>query len=139
MNTLEVVTRWFARPVLNRKRIAFALIVAGLTDALQVALGPFGLLVVDQGLDIIATLVISAAIGFHPLLLPTFVIEFIPGPDLLPTWTGCTAAVILLRNREAKQTPPVIDVPSEVTRMSQPGSEIRPAAGSDELNIPPKI
>ena len=43
----------------------------------------------------------SRLIGFHPLLLPTFVIEFVPVADLLPTWTGCAALVVALRRRRA--------------------------------------
>jgi hypothetical protein len=44
-------------------------------------------------------LALSRVIGFHPLLLPTFVLELIPVADLLPTWTGCVAVVIALRRR----------------------------------------
>jgi hypothetical protein len=125
MKSAESIFTWFASPVLTRKRIWFAFIVALLTDAMQVGLGPLGWVVVDQGLDIIAMLLISGAIGFHMLLLPTFLIEFIPGPDMLPTWTGCTAAVVMLR-KKARQpeplqprqpVPPPIDVASEVTRV----------------------
>jgi hypothetical protein len=41
--------------------------------------------------------VISRLIGFHPLLLPTFVLEFVPLTDMLPTWTGCVALVMVWR------------------------------------------
>jgi len=50
------------------------------------------------------------------LLLPTFVVEFLPLVDLLPTWTGCVAVVVALRKRQqAIATPPpasgpIIDV-----------------------------
>ena len=47
------------------------------------------------------------AIGFHPLLLPTFVVEFIPLVDMLPSWTACVALVVSLRKRQqAPPTPP---------------------------------
>jgi hypothetical protein len=46
---------------------------------------------------VIAGIAISGTIGFHPLLLPTFVLELLPVADLLPTWTGCVALVLLLR------------------------------------------
>ena len=72
-------------------------------DVLQLALGPFGWAFADEILDVVAMLVISRLIGFHPLLLPTFVIEFVPVADLLPTWTGCVALVVALR---PKQAPP---------------------------------
>ena len=96
----------------SRGRICFALAVALMTDVLQLGLGPFGWLLVDEGLDVVAMILISGSIGFHTLLLPTFVIELIPGPDLLPTWTGCTTAVIMLRKRN--QPKPPIDVTAEV-------------------------
>jgi hypothetical protein len=78
-------------------RVAYAIALA--TDALQIALGPFGWAFADEILDVIAGVAISRVIGFHPLLLPTFVLELIPVADLLPTWTGCVAVVIALRKR----------------------------------------
>jgi hypothetical protein len=57
--------------------------------------------------------VISRLIGFHPLLLPTFVLEFIPAADMLPTWTGCVALVTAIRQRQQPAPPAngeVIDV-----------------------------
>jgi hypothetical protein len=114
MKSAENVYRWFGHPRLTRKRIWFAVAVAVVTDAVQFGLGPFGWVFVDEGLDVLAMILISGTIGFHILLLPTFLIEFIPGPDMLPTWTGCTAAVVMLRKR-AQQAPPPIDVPAEVT------------------------
>jgi hypothetical protein len=39
-------------------------------------------------------------LGFHPLLLPTFALEFLPIVDVLPTWTGCVALVVALRKRQ---------------------------------------
>jgi hypothetical protein len=116
MKSAENVYRWLGHPRLTRSRIWFAFAVAVVTDAVQFGLGPFGWAFVDEGLDVVAMVLVSAAIGFHMLLLPTFVIEFIPGPDMLPTWTACTAAVVMLRKR-GQQAPPPIDVPAEVTRV----------------------
>ena len=48
--------------------------------------------VVDEGPGVppeqreAVALVVIPAIGFHPLLLPTFVLELIPMADMLPTW-----------------------------------------------------
>ena len=126
MSIGEKVSNWIGgRPVLTKQRIWFAFIVAVLTDVIQLVLGPFGWLFVDEGLDVVAMILISKAIGFHVLLLPTFVIEFIPGPDMLPTWTGCTAAVLMLRKRSETQVPPPIEVASEITRVSpdEPGRD----------------
>jgi len=78
-----------------------ACIVALVTDALQFATGPFGWAGVDQALDVIAMGLTTWLIGFHPLLLPTFVLEAIPFLEDLPTWSGCVVTVILLRRRQA--------------------------------------
>jgi hypothetical protein len=85
--------------VLTRSRIRAAYGAAIAADVLQLALGPFGWVLADEILDVVAMLVMSRLIGFHPLLLPTFVIEFVPVADLLPTWTGCVALVVALRRR----------------------------------------
>jgi hypothetical protein len=53
-----------------------------------------------------------ATIGFHFLLLPTFVIELFPLLDMAPTWTGCVLAVIALRRRS--ETPPDASVPPQI-------------------------
>ena len=45
-------------------------------------------------------------LGFHILLLPTFVVELVPLVDDFPTWTACVAAVIALRKREQRLTLP---------------------------------
>jgi hypothetical protein len=116
MKLTEKLSRWASDRPLSKKRIWFAFAVALAADALQLGLGPVGWVFVDEFTDVIAMVLISAAIGFHMLLLPTFVLELIPGPDMLPTWTACTAAVVMLRKRaRSKSSPPPIDVPSEVT------------------------
>lgn len=50
-----------------------------------------------------------ALLGFHWALLPSLFIEFIPGLDLMPTWTACVAFVIWRRKQESR-TLPVVDV-----------------------------
>ena len=90
----------FEAPVLTRHRLRSAFAVAVTTDVLQFCLGPFGWAFADELLDVAATIVILRLIGFHPLLLPTFVLEFLPVADMLPTWTGCVAIVIALRKRQ---------------------------------------
>jgi len=69
-------------------------------------LGFIGWALPDQIIDCVAMVLISWAIGFHMLLLPTFVVELVPVLDDLPTWTACTAAVIALRKREQRIHPP---------------------------------
>jgi hypothetical protein len=119
MSLSERFSRWFAGPPLTKGRIWFAFTVAVTVDSLQLAFGPLGWLALDEILDVVAMVLTSIALGFHMLLLPTFVLELIPGPDMLPTWTGCTAAVVMLRKRAQRQStsPPPIDVLSEVTRV----------------------
>jgi hypothetical protein len=106
-------------PTLTPARVRTAYAVAVATDALQFVLGPFGFAGADEVLDVAAALMIGKLIGFHALLLPTFILEFVPLADMLPTWTGCTALVVALRKREqaaASNAPlppsngPVIDV-----------------------------
>jgi hypothetical protein len=98
----------------SRTRLAYAVAVG--TDLVQLGLGPLGWYGADEILDVIATAVMWRLLGFHPLLLPTFVIEFLPITDILPTWTGCVALVVAARKRQQANIPPppgpgpVIDV-----------------------------
>jgi hypothetical protein len=106
----------FEAGALTRTRIRSAYTVALLVDALQLLLGPLGWTFADEILDVAAMIAISWLIGFHALLLPTFVLELIPIADLLPTWTGAVALVLTLRRRSHADAPPpsadrnVIDV-----------------------------
>ena len=76
---------------------ATALIVAITADVLQWCFGPFGWAGADQVIDIVAMICTCWLLGFHPLLLPTALIEFFPVVDWLPTWTGCVLLVIARR------------------------------------------
>ena len=103
------------RPPLTTSRVRLAYAIAVATDILQFILGPFGWAGADEILDVAATASIWRVLGFHPLLLPTFIVELLPVSDMLPTWTGCVALVISLRRREqiGPKPPgdgPVIDV-----------------------------
>jgi hypothetical protein len=100
------LNRLFRTPPLTRTRISLALAVAVAADGLQFLLGPLGWAFVDQAIDVVAMALTSWLIGFHWLLLPTFVVEFIPLTDMLPTWTACTIAVTALRKREQRALPP---------------------------------
>ena len=74
--------------------------IAVVADVLQFALGPLGWAFADEILDVVAMIATWRTIGFHPLLLPTFALEFLPVTDMLPTWTGCVALVVALRKRQ---------------------------------------
>jgi len=101
------VQRWIApflrRPPLSPWRVAAAFTVAIGVDAAQLFLGPLGWSLADQALDLIAMALTVLLLGFHPLLLPTLVIEFLPVVDVLPTWTGCVGLVVAHRRRQARQ------------------------------------
>ncbi len=101
-------------PVLTRSRVRLAYAVAVTADGLQLLLGPLGWAFADEIIDIVAMGLTWRAIGFHPLLLPTFALEFIPIIDMLPTWTACVALVVSLRKKQQTAQPPregpVIDV-----------------------------
>jgi hypothetical protein len=96
----------FRVPKLTWTRIAVALAVAMMADGLQFLLNGFGWVGPDQVIDVVAMLLTGRLIGFHWLLLPTFVINFMPVLDELPTWTACVIAVSALRKREQRATPP---------------------------------
>lgn len=103
------------RPALTPNRIRLAYATAVATDAAQLLLGPLGWAFADEILDVAATIINWRLLGFHPLLLPTFVLELLPMADMLPTWTGCVALVVMMRKREQIGSPPpgpgdVIDV-----------------------------
>jgi hypothetical protein len=108
--------RRFQSPLLTEQRVRLAYAIAVTTDVLQLLLGPFGWAFADELLDVAAMILIWRLIGFHPLLLPTFVLKFLPVADMLPTWTGCVAIVVALRKRQQASLPPphgpgsVIDV-----------------------------
>jgi hypothetical protein len=102
----EQLNTIFRAPRLTRTRILLALAVAVVADGMQLLLGPLGWALIDQLIDVVAMALTVWILGFHILLLPTFVVELIPVADMLPTWTGCTAAVIALRKRAENVTPP---------------------------------
>jgi len=106
MKLPKTLDRLLQVPRLTRARIIVALAVAVVADALQLLLSPLGWAFGDQIIDAIAMALTSWIIGFHWLLLPTFVMEFIPLVDALPTWTACVIAVIALRKREQRALPP---------------------------------
>jgi hypothetical protein len=95
--------------LVTRSRIRAAYAVAVATDVLQFMLGPFGWAFSDEILDVIALIATTRLIGFHPLLLPTFVVELLPIADMLPTWTGCVALVVAIRKKQSQSPPPAYD------------------------------
>jgi hypothetical protein len=112
MKLPESLNQIVRAPKLTRARLIAALAVAICADGLQLLLNGVGWFGGDQAIDFVAMIAISWLIGFHILLLPTFVVELIPVLDDLPTWTACTAAVIALRKHEQRVISPP-PLPSE--------------------------
>jgi hypothetical protein len=96
----------FRVPVITRLRMFLALGVAVVADGLQILLMPFAWTFVEDAIDVAAMVLTTWILGFHLLLLPTFVIELVPYVDAIPTWTACVIAVIALRKREQNRPPP---------------------------------
>jgi hypothetical protein len=92
--------------VFSRARIAAALAVAVAADVIPYLLGPFGWTFADEVVDVLAMAAETLLLGFHVLLLPTFLLELLPVVDALPTWTGCVLAVIALKRRSAVKGSP---------------------------------
>jgi hypothetical protein len=104
MSILDQLSGRLTAPRLTRRRIVLALLVGLAADALQILLP---VPPAPEIIDVIAAGLTFWLLGFHLLLLPTFVVELIPVADMLPTWTACVAAVITLRKREQRIGPPL--------------------------------
>ena len=91
---------------LTLARIVLALAIAACADGVQLITGAFGWVGLDQVIDVITMILIGSLIGFHVLLLPTFVLELLPVVDDFPTWTVCTIVVIFIRRRQQRAVPP---------------------------------
>ena len=91
---------------LTSARIGLAFAAAIAADGIQVLLGPVGWAFFDEIIDVAMMILTCYLIGFHPLLLPTFIVELVPIVDMLPTWTGCVALVIILKRKQQQQSPP---------------------------------
>jgi len=109
----QQVSRWLHPPRITRADVRLAYTVAVTVDIAQFLFGPLGWSGLDELLDAVAMVMVSRLIGFHPLLLPTFLLEFVPLADMLPTWTGCVALVVRARTRQgvvSDDGAPAIDV-----------------------------
>jgi hypothetical protein len=126
MNLLDKLNSRFTAPSLTRGRIAVAIAIAVVADLLQIVLLPVAWTFAQSAIDVVAMLLVTWVIGFHLLLLPTFIIEFVPGVDMLPTWTACVVAVIALRKRQQSSAQsPALEVESSV--QAAPPRQLPPA------------
>lgn len=100
------------KPRLTRSRVVIALGVAVAADCLQwplTAAFATGALsppseAANFALDCLVMLLTARLLGFHWVLLPSLLVEFVPGVDLFPTWSGCVAYLVWHRLREQKST-----------------------------------
>ena len=132
MSWLAKLNCRFTAPKLTRRRIALAVVVALVADGLQLPLQAMP--VAPEIIDVVAMALTIWLLGFHLLLLPTFAVEFIPGVDMLPTWTGCVLAVMALRQRTERAVgPPPVDsvAPPPPPAASPLVAGLRPTAGDD--------
>ena len=88
---------------LTRQRVWLAFGIGVAADGIQALLGPLGWTFFDEIIDVVTMFALTLVLGFHPLFLPTFLVEVIPVVDMLPTWTGCVAVVVALRKRQQRE------------------------------------
>jgi hypothetical protein len=131
------------KPPLTKTRIALAFSVAIFADALQIPIrilesnaiiDYLGIPVHFLGIpiDLFAAAVTIILIGFHPALLPSFIVKIVPAVAGLPTWTAAVGYVVWSRKHEAApETSPVenterpveaAEIPSPSTRTVKAGS-----------------
>jgi hypothetical protein len=106
-------------PELTRKRILTAYAVAIVADLIEFPIAALELTVIGAPvamflsfvLDVLVFGIMTFVLGFHWLFLPSFLVEVVPGLDMLPTWVGCVFFVV--RQRKKAQavtiTPKVIN------------------------------
>ena len=110
---MNAFSKLFHVPILTRGRVWAAMAVALVADGIQILLGPLGWVFIDEIIDVVAMIATWWLLGFHPLFLPTFALEFIPAVDMLPTWTGCVALVVAARRKQRPGSPVPAGVSSD--------------------------
>jgi hypothetical protein len=103
MKMPDQLNRLLRVPPMTHLRMGLAVAVAVVADGLQFCTGFMGWAGFDEVIDVVTMILVTRLIGFHILLLPTFMVEMVPVLDDLPTWTACVIAVCVLRRREQKK------------------------------------
>src|ERR1700722_15764854 len=96
-----------ALPELTRKRILSAYGVAIVADLIEFPIAALELTAIGAPLAVFLSFVLDAFVfgiltillGFHWLFLPSFLVEVVPGLDMLPTWVGCVFFVVRQRKK----------------------------------------
>jgi hypothetical protein len=103
------------KPELTQGRIIGAFAIAIIADLIQfpiTAVEATGLFTIPGELaDFVVDCFVMGAttvlLGFHWMLLPSLLVEIVPGLDLIPTWTGCVAFVVWQRKKQQAQPSPL--------------------------------
>jgi hypothetical protein len=101
------------KPILTKKRIVIAYVVAIAADLIEFPLTAIELTVIGAPVAEFIAFIIDAFVfgvmfkllGFHWMFLPSFCVEVIPGLDMLPTWVGCVWFVVRQRKKEQNFNP----------------------------------
>ena len=101
-------------PILTKKRVWAARIIAIGADAMQFGIFPLFAEGFASPLnmitDVVVAIVMTLLVGFHISFVPSFLIEMLPMIDLAPTWT----IAVLIATRGGSTKPPVIDVTQQL-------------------------
>jgi hypothetical protein len=109
-------------PELTRKRILTAYAVAIVADLIEFPISALELTVIGAPvamflsflLDVFVFGIMTFLLGFHWLFLPSFLVEVVPGLDMLPTWVGCVFFVV----RQRKKVQAVNAAPKEINEQN---------------------
>ena len=75
----------------SRRRIWAARVLALAADAVQFALLPLviggAVSPINDAIDIVTAVALSALVGFHWAFLPTFIAKLVPFVDMVPSWS----------------------------------------------------
>jgi len=132
------------KPELTQGRIIGAFAIAIIADLIQfpiTAVEATGLFTIPGELaDFVVDCFVMGAttvlLGFHWMLLPSLLVEIVPGLDLIPTWTGCVAFVVWQRKKQQAQPSPLraaVDVQEMKTIHESPPLPVAPVL------MPPKL
>lgn len=99
------------KPPISHRRKVVAVGIAGAADLLQIALLPaFGLAyVMDDAIDIVLALILIVVCGFKWQFILAFLLELVPGLDLLPTWTAVVLLIPSTGPEPAESVSPPVD------------------------------
>lgn len=102
------------RPV-SPKQLRAAWIIAIAVDLIQMGLffptGSTSTWILDKPFDVLAMIVLWRLLGWHWVLMPSFVFELLPFAELAPTWT---ASVWFMTRRLKAQNIPELPHQSEI-------------------------